>query len=77
MDIDKPSVAIYWDFENIHATLIDQLKGSGTVGCWAESIAGGVRVESDRWLWTLGFSLTGGGLSTGRSGLPDRGLRYA
>jgi len=30
MDIDKPSVAIYWDFENIHATLIDQLKGSGT-----------------------------------------------
>jgi len=30
MDIDKPSVAIYWDFENIHASLIDQLKGSGT-----------------------------------------------
>jgi hypothetical protein len=30
MDIDKPSVAIYWDFENIHATLIDQLKGAGT-----------------------------------------------
>ena len=30
MEMDKPSVAIYWDFENIHATLIDQLKGSGT-----------------------------------------------
>jgi hypothetical protein len=30
MELDKPSVAIYWDFENIHATLIDQLKGSGT-----------------------------------------------
>jgi len=30
MDIDKPSVAIYWDFENIHATLIDQLNGAGT-----------------------------------------------
>jgi hypothetical protein len=30
MDIDKPSVAIYWDFENIHASLIDQLKGAGT-----------------------------------------------
>ena len=30
MDIDKPSVAIYWDFENIHASLIDQLKGTGT-----------------------------------------------
>lgn len=29
MDIDKPSVAIYWDFENIHATLIDQLRGAG------------------------------------------------
>jgi hypothetical protein len=27
---EKPSVAIYWDFENIHATLIDQLRGSGT-----------------------------------------------
>jgi len=30
MDIDKPSVAIYWDFENIHASLIDQLRGAGT-----------------------------------------------
>jgi hypothetical protein len=30
MDMDRPSVAIYWDFENIHATLIDQVKGSGT-----------------------------------------------
>jgi hypothetical protein len=30
MDMDKPSVAIYWDFENIHASLIDQLKGVGT-----------------------------------------------
>ena len=30
MEMDKPSVAIYWDFENIHATLVDQLKGSGT-----------------------------------------------
>ena len=30
MELDKPSVAIYWDFENIHATLIDQLKGAGT-----------------------------------------------
>jgi hypothetical protein len=30
MDIDKPSVAIYWDFENIHASLIDQMKGTGT-----------------------------------------------
>lgn len=30
MDTDRPSVAIYWDFENIHATLIDQLQGSGT-----------------------------------------------
>jgi hypothetical protein len=30
VDIDKPSVAIYWDFENIHATLIDQVKGAGT-----------------------------------------------
>jgi hypothetical protein len=30
MDIDKPSVAIYWDFENIHASLIDQQKGAGT-----------------------------------------------
>lgn len=30
MTADKPSVAIYWDFENIHATLIDQLKGDGT-----------------------------------------------
>ena len=28
--MDKPSVAIYWDFENIHASLIDQLKGVGT-----------------------------------------------
>ena len=26
----EPSVAIYWDFENIHASLIDQLKGAGT-----------------------------------------------
>jgi hypothetical protein len=30
MDIDKPSVAIYWDFENIHASLIDHMKGDGT-----------------------------------------------
>lgn len=30
VDIDKPSVAIYWDFENIHASLIDQLRGTGT-----------------------------------------------
>lgn len=30
MDNDKPSVAIYWDFENIHASLIDHLKGAGT-----------------------------------------------
>ncbi len=30
MELDRPSVAIYWDFENIHATLIDQLKGAGT-----------------------------------------------
>jgi len=30
MEMDKPSVAIYWDFENIHATLIDQAKGAGT-----------------------------------------------
>jgi hypothetical protein len=30
MGMDKPSVAIYWDFENIHATLIDQRKGVGT-----------------------------------------------
>jgi uncharacterized protein (TIGR00288 family) len=30
MEMDKPSVAIYWDFENIHATLIDQTKGQGT-----------------------------------------------
>lgn len=30
MDLDKPSVAIYWDFENIHASLIDELKGTGT-----------------------------------------------
>jgi len=30
MEMDRPSVAIYWDFENIHATLIDQLKGAGT-----------------------------------------------
>ena len=30
MDIDKPSVAIYWDFENIHATLIEQMNGAGT-----------------------------------------------
>jgi hypothetical protein len=29
MDIDRPSVAIYWDFENIHASLIEQLKGVG------------------------------------------------
>lgn len=27
---DRPSVAIYWDFENIHATLVDKLKGTGT-----------------------------------------------
>jgi len=30
MELDRPSVAIYWDFENIHATLIDQTKGAGT-----------------------------------------------
>ena len=30
MEMDKPSVAIYWDFENIHASLINQLKGDGT-----------------------------------------------
>lgn len=30
MDIERPSVAIYWDFENIHASLIEQLKGVGT-----------------------------------------------
>lgn len=30
MDIDRPSVAIYWDFENIHASLSDQLRGAGT-----------------------------------------------
>jgi hypothetical protein len=30
MDIDRPSVAIYWDFENIHASLIEQLNGVGT-----------------------------------------------
>ena len=30
MEMDRPSVAIYWDFENIHATLVDQLKGAGT-----------------------------------------------
>ncbi len=28
--MDQPSVAIYWDFENIHASLTDQLKGQGT-----------------------------------------------
>jgi len=30
MDMDRPSVAIYWDFENIHASLMDQLRGPGT-----------------------------------------------
>jgi hypothetical protein len=30
MDIDKPSVAIYWDFENIHASLVDHVHGTGT-----------------------------------------------
>jgi len=30
MEIDRPSVAIYWDFENIHASLIEQIKGVGT-----------------------------------------------
>ena len=30
MDNDRPSVAIYWDFENIHASLIEQLHGVGT-----------------------------------------------
>jgi hypothetical protein len=29
MELDKPSVAIYWDFENIHASLIEQTKGVG------------------------------------------------
>jgi uncharacterized protein (TIGR00288 family) len=29
MTIDRPSVAIYWDFENIHAALVEQLKGAG------------------------------------------------
>ena len=30
MDIDRPSVAIYWDFENIHASLVEQLNGAGS-----------------------------------------------
>src|SRR5689334_7487330 len=27
---DQPNVAVYWDFENIHASLLDTRKGSGT-----------------------------------------------
>lgn len=30
MNGDQSTVAIYWDFENIHASLLDQAKGSGT-----------------------------------------------
>lgn len=30
MDSESPSVALYWDFENIHASLVDQAKGAGT-----------------------------------------------
>ena len=30
MTSDQESVAIYWDFENIHASLVDQRKGAGT-----------------------------------------------
>lgn len=30
MNSDQPNVAVYWDFENIHATLLDTRKGSGT-----------------------------------------------
>ena len=27
---DQPSVAIYWDFENIHASILEQKKGVGS-----------------------------------------------
>jgi uncharacterized protein (TIGR00288 family) len=30
LDSESPSVALYWDFENIHASLVDQAKGAGT-----------------------------------------------
>lgn len=30
MNSDQSTVAIYWDFENIHASLLDQAKGIGT-----------------------------------------------
>lgn len=30
MNTDQSTVAIYWDFENIHASLVDQRKGAGT-----------------------------------------------
>ena len=30
MNSDQTTVAIYWDFENIHASILDQRKGVGT-----------------------------------------------
>lgn len=30
MNSDQTTVAIYWDFENIHASILDQKKGAGT-----------------------------------------------
>lgn len=30
MNADQSNVAVYWDFENIHASLLEQSKGSGT-----------------------------------------------
>ena len=39
----QPSVAIYWDFENIHASLIEQMKGVGDVPAVAVHAAGAGR----------------------------------
>ena len=30
MNSDQSTVAMYWDFENIHASILDQKKGAGT-----------------------------------------------
>jgi hypothetical protein len=30
MNSDQSTVAIYWDFENIHASILDQKKGPGS-----------------------------------------------
>jgi hypothetical protein len=48
-------VAIYWDFENMHACVLDELRGEGTYRTGSTSAATATICRHMPWIWFSSF----------------------